>query len=160
MRGEGRRALLLRMDTKERLTMASEVPKPLMIGNFKKPKRERGHENSDWRERRPGMDAKHLANIRRLPCCIPGCKKDPGGQAHHLKDTGAKERGMGVKSTDKHCVPLCEDHHLHGVERVGAKKELEWFAKFGIEALDLAAALWGARGDLETMRRIVLSNKE
>lgn len=140
--------------------MASEVPRPLLIGNFKKPKRERGHENSDKRDRRPGMDPDHLANIRRLPCCIPGCKKDPGGEAHHLKDTGAKERGMGLRSTDRWAVPLCNDHHIHGVERVGAKKELAWFAKLGLEILDVAVALWGSRGNLESMRRIVMSNKE
>lgn len=139
--------------------MAEEIAKPKLFGNFKKPRHERGHENSDWRERRPGMDPAHLENIRRLPCCIPGCTMDPGGQAHHLKQTGAKERGIGLRSTDQFTVPMCEYHHLQGVERAGSKNEIAWFIRRGIYALDLAAALWGARKDVKRMRSIVVATR-
>lgn len=138
--------------------MSSEIRKDVVIGNFKKPMSERKHKNSDWRNRRPGMDPEHVANIQRLPCCLPGCKAK-ASEPHHLKETGAKERGMGVKSTDKHLVPLCHEHHIHGVERCGSRGEIRWFRDRGVEALELAAALWAARGDLEKMKLIVLAVK-
>lgn len=138
----------------------SEIPRKLMFGNFRKPKAERRHENSNWREKRPGMDPEHAANIRLLPCCIPFCKAAPGGQIHHLKDTGAKERSTGVRSTDKWGVPLCNEHHIYGVERCGSRGENRWFMDRGIAILELAIALWAARGDLARMRAIVLAVKQ
>lgn len=142
-----------------RMFMASEVPRPKVLGNFKKPMAERGHQNSDWRETRPGMDPDHLALIRKLPCCVPGCTLNPGGEAHHLKDTGAKERGMGLRSTDRWTIPLCHEHHIYGVEKVGAQREIKWFADRGIQSLELATALWNVRGNVKAMVAIVMANK-
>ena len=103
------------------------------------------------------MSDEHLANIRKLPCCV--CFAPGPSEAHHLKQTSAKERGAAVKSTDRWTVSLCNEHHIHGVERVGAKKELQWFFERGVDALALAHSLAGAAGDVPKMIRIVLANK-
>ncbi len=137
--------------------MSTEIARTRVVGNFKKPRRERQRGNSRKADTRPGMSEEHLAFIRRLPCCIPGCRVHPAGTAHHLKST--RERGMGLRSTDQHTLPMCAEHHLYGVERVGSKRELHWFAKHGIEALDLAAALWRVSGDEVAGRNIVEANK-
>ena len=139
--------------------MATQVRPPSGQPNFKPPRIERGHKQSDARDERPGMDEKHLANVRKLPCCIRGCPCMPGGEAHHIKRNGANERGMGIRTTDRWAVPLCHTHHIDGVERAGAKNELKWFEGRGVDALDLAVALWGARGDLPKMTRIVIEQK-
>lgn len=139
------------------LEMATMVPRDLVIGNFKRSRREKLKAKiaHDPRAEREGNDAEHLANIRKLVCCT--CPKVSGLEAHHLKLTG--QRGMGMRSPDKFAIPLCHECHIHGVERVGSKNELNYFSKRGIEALDLAAALWSARGDLPKMMRIVIEHK-
>ncbi len=97
------------------------------------------------KKKRPGMDPKHLENIRKLPCCIPGCPSIGDTQAHHLKQ-GTNERGMGLRSSDKHTVPLCNHHHINGVERFPSKEEWAWFDAHGIkDPLGLAKAYWKAR---------------
>ena len=137
--------------------MASQLRPGDQIGNFKPPRKDRGHRQSNAVAERPGMDPKHLENIRRLPCCLT--LRTGGVQAHHLKSTGAKERGIGIRSTDKWAIPLNADDHINGVERVGARNELKWFEARGIDALTLAAALWNARGDFAKMQKIVFEHK-
>lgn len=135
--------------------MASRVTKAGAIGNFKPPRKERGHKQSKSAAERPGMDPDHLANIRKLPCCItlkPG-PNDP----HHIKKTGAKERGMSIRSTDRWAIPMSRAEH-DAVERIGSHNELKWFLDRGVDALELAASLWMARGDFEKMHKIVLSH--
>jgi hypothetical protein len=130
------------------------------VGLFKPKKAARLKEKKSPGEKRkelPGNSEKHLAALRTLPCCIPGCNKI-GGQVHHLKATGL--RGIGLKSPDKYGLPMCNEHHIHGVERVGSKNELAWFEKHGIEALELAAALWMVSPDKGAMVRIVLAHKQ
>lgn len=109
-------------------------------------------------EKREGMSRRHVELIRKLPCCVTG--REPAGTIHHLKSgPAASERGTSRKATDKWGVPLNWDDHLNGVERVGARRELEWFQARGIaDPYELAAALWRATGDLERMRRIVLAH--
>jgi len=106
-------------------------------------------------DKREGMSAAHLKLIRLLPCCV--CW-GPGGEAHHLKIS--TERGMGMRATDKWALPICHDDHIDGVERVGSRNELAWFDKRGVRCLDLAAALWAAKGDLEKMRLVLASHRE
>lgn len=108
----------------------------------------------NWRSKRDGNDKKHLANLRKLPCCV--CGNPPPNTVHHLKV--ASERGIGLKAPDRYGIPMClhygDDYH-NQVERVGSKNELAWFAERGIDALKLAADLWRARGDLDWMKRIL-----
>lgn len=135
--------------------MASRVTETGAIGNFKRSRADRLKEKTrDKHDDREGNSSAHLALIRQLPCCV--CGKRPGGQAHHLKATGL--RGAGMRSPDKCALPMCEECHLNGVERAGSKNELDWFAKRGIQALDYAAALWTATGDLGRMFKVALEH--
>lgn len=52
-------------------------------------------------------DKAHLAFVRSLPCCAPGCGRQAPSEAHH--DT--QMRGMGQKSSDDRAVPLCRKDH-------------------------------------------------
>ncbi len=137
--------------------MAGQVNKERVFGNFKpprgydKPKRE----NSKNYENRPGMSPKHLDCIRACQCCV--CEHPPRSEAHHLK-AGTGERGMGVRSTDKHSVPLCSTCHQE-VEAAGAKNEKFWFTSRGLDALSLALALWASTSDVDQMQRIVRAHK-
>lgn len=93
----------------------------------------------NWRSSRPGMSASHLKRVRRLPCCV--CCRSHPSEAHHLKQTGAGERGMGLKSTDRFAIPICTLHH-NQVEAIGSKNEIAWFEERGVDALALANDLW------------------
>lgn len=135
--------------------MASQVQPPSGAPNFKRPRAERLAEKvRDDHDDREGNSSAHLELIRKLPCCC--CLKTPGGQAHHLKATGL--RGMGMRSPDRFALPMCEECHLHGVERAGSKNELSWFEKHGIQALELCAALFGATGDLPRMLKVLVEH--
>ncbi|MFM7010620.1 MAG: hypothetical protein ACKO0Z_15045 [Betaproteobacteria bacterium] len=139
--------------------MASEVPREKSIGLFKPSPEQRmksKRQKVNFRDKRPGMSDDHLACIRKLPCCT--CLKMPGGQVSHIKDTPDKERGMGLKSSDKWAVPQCNDCHINGVERVGTRNELAWFKTRGVDALSLASALWHSTGDIPKMTRIVIEH--
>ena len=50
---------------------------------------------------------KYLRSLRELPCLV--CGLTPGGVAHHL--LRAEDRGVGLKTSDKYAVPLCNDCH-------------------------------------------------
>ena len=93
---------------------------------------------------------KHLALVRQLPSCLSFCSgpNDP----HHLRCKGG--RGAGMKAEDCWTVPLTRGEHTE-CHTVGSKKELEWFYQRGIDVSALAAELWSATGNLETMTEIV-----
>ena len=107
------------------------------------------------KKKRGGIDPKHLANIRKLPCCIPGCPSIGDTQAHHLKQgLPDSERGMGRRASDQYTVPLCHHHHINGVERFASKLEGKWFDTHGIkDPIGLAKAYWEAK-DLDEMRKV------
>jgi len=104
--------------------------------------------------RREGDSSRHLALIRRLPCCITG---RPGpNDPHHIKSGPArKERGGAMRSTDRWAVPLCRSAH-DAVESVGSDNEEQWFRARGIEVVTLAEELWAASPDFEAMEDVVL----
>lgn len=84
----------------------------------------------------------HLARIRTLPCCIPGCHGQPV-DAHHL--THAEPKARGLKSGDNWTVPLC--HTIHHTAQTGdgvhaRGNERGWWASWGIDPIALAARLW------------------
>lgn len=134
--------------------MAFEIRKPVGF-NLKLP-REKRQRNKTPVEKRAGNDPEYLALVRQLPCCVCGA---PGpSEAHHLKCTG--ERGAGKKSSDRWCVPLCHEHHINGVERVGSRREIGWFKDHGIDALTLADALYFNKHSLEKMRDVLMTHRE
>lgn len=128
--------------------------KPHMYGNFKKPKSPGKRKNSKRIEKRAGNSKPHLALIRQLPCCIT--LAIPCGEAHHIK-SGTRERGTGLRSTDKWALPMCHALHME-VERVGTRRELKWFRDRGIDAHALAAALWANTGNLAAMTKVLLAH--
>lgn len=110
------------------------------------------------RSKRPGDDAKHLERIRQLPCVIPGCGS--GGDAHHLLRIGGLPKGTGRKNEDRWAVSVCRTHHdaAHA-----AGNDEAWFAGQGIQARDLAEALWKCRlkpDPLSSMQRVVYRAKQ
>lgn len=130
-----------------------EIRREHVYGNFRQ--RGRPAKKASKRDKRPGMSDKHLECLRKLPCCIS--MKMPAGEVHHLKATG--ERGMGLRSTDKWGLPMSHEAHME-VERVGSKNELAWFKERGIDAIDLATALWNVSGDLPKMTRVVIAHRQ
>lgn len=137
--------------------MAKEIRRDLVLCNFRPSVRQRKQRRSgEWRKTRPGNDPSHLELIRKLPCCICLTRKEV--QAHHLYCSG--ERGMGLKSPDRYAVPLCAIPHHDEVGRIGSRNEEEWFQKKGgFDCLELAAALWANRGDIEAMFRVLMAHK-
>ena len=117
------------------------------------------------KERKPSAEAKrereapaYLAKIRQLPCCIPSCSAPAPSHAHHLKCTG--ERGIGKKSSNRWAIPLCNECHINGVERVGSLQEAAWFRERGILCLDLTAALYANSHSLEAMMNVLKRHRE
>lgn len=82
-------------------------------------------------------DLGHLAFVASKPCLVCGRNR---AHAHHLKF--AQPTALGRKVSDEFTVPLCSVHHRelhqHGDERV-------WWDARGIDALQVAEDLWGAR---------------
>ena len=136
--------------------MASRVQPPQEQPNFKRPRKDRVHKQSNAREERPGMSAAHCTAIRSLPCAA--CFKMPCGEIHHLKkDTG--QRGMGLRATDRFGVPLCRVHHEE-IERAGTKNEAAVFSSWGIaDVQELAAGLWAASPDASKMLAVLIANR-
>lgn len=136
--------------------MAFDVPKPAMTEpNFRV---HRPKEKKVSRRSLLGKDPEYLEKLKQLPCCIPLCKMSAPSQAHHLKSFDPT-RGKGMKVPDKWTVPLCHEHHIHGVERVGSRQETSWFRERGIMCLDLAAALHANSHSLEAMLRVLMTHK-
>jgi hypothetical protein len=134
--------------------MASQVQKP-RSGPFFKPPRAPKVKKKSAADKRDGQSERHLELIRQLPCC---CCGQAGGEAHHLK-LGTGERGMGLRSTDKWTVPMCNWEHGE-VERAGSKNEWKWFERRGIACLDLAAGLWAVTGNLEAMALVMQAHRQ
>jgi len=90
-------------------------------------------------------DAKHLAFIRTLPCCV--CLRMDTVQAAHIrKGLPAHEKGgMGMKSHDKWVTPLC--YECHHKQHTGAG-ELTFWGDMN-KPIELANALYLMTGDKE-----------
>ena len=56
---------------------------------------------------KPSRNPEYLRFVRRQPCCV--CGKSWGVEASH---TGP--HGLGQKSPDESCIPLCGTHHRTG----------------------------------------------
>jgi hypothetical protein len=83
-----------------------------------------------WRLR----DKSHLRFVAQQPCLV--CGRQPC-DAHHLRF--AQSRGLGLKVSDEFTVPLCRAHHR---ELHQSGKEVDWWARTGIEPIDIALKLW------------------
>jgi hypothetical protein len=81
-------------------------------------------------------DKNHLRFVAGQPCLV--CGRQPC-DAHHLRF--AQSRGLGLKVSDEFTVPLCRVHHR---ELHQSGKEVGWWARTGIEPIDIAQRLWTA----------------
>jgi ERF superfamily len=79
-------------------------------------------------------DKIHLRFVAKQPCLV--CGRQPC-DAHHLRF--AQSRGLSLKVSDEFTVPLCRAHHRE-LHRTG--KETDWWAKAGLEPINLARKLW------------------
>jgi hypothetical protein len=79
-------------------------------------------------------DKTHLRFVAKQPCLV--CGRQPC-DAHHLRFT--QSRGLNLKVSDEFTVPLCRAHH-RALHRAG--KETDWWAKAGLEPINLARKLW------------------
>lgn len=135
--------------------MAYELPKPVVIEPFfrvRKPKVKK----TSAEQKREKVEPGYLAKIRKLPCCV--CDEPPPSQAHHLKcaDPG---RGKGAKPANRWTVPLCNECHIYGVERVGSRQEAAWFRERGILCLDLAVALHANSYSVDAMLSVLKTHR-
>jgi hypothetical protein len=87
-------------------------------------------------------DKNHLRFVAKQPCLI--CGRQPC-DPHHLRF--AQSRGLGQKVSDEFTVPLCRAHHRE-LHRAG--KEVDWWAKTGIEPTGMAQKLWAETHLLQT----------
>ncbi len=92
------------------------------------------------REPRPGDSRAHLAVIRSLPCVVCG---GPGGDPHHLlRVNDGAPKGVGRRNEDRWAVPV--DRKCHDAAHAAGDDEA-WFMSHGINARQLAEALWACR---------------
>ena len=134
-----------------------EIARPQVLANFRRPMVLRD-KPTPWQKKRTGMDPGHLVLVRQLPCTV--CENRTGIDPHHLKSgAAARERGIGMKATDRWSVPLCRVHHDE-VERLASIHERAWFSAFGLDPHMLALALWGNTGDLMRMLRVLNAHKQ
>lgn len=137
--------------------MATEIPRTLLLGNFRPAKSERikrkAKAQKAKRDERPGNCEEHRAALRKCPCIAT--LKMPAGEVHHLK-FGTGERGVGMRSSDRWGVPLSRGPHDE-IERIGSRNEPAKLAEWGIkDAPDLANALWHASPDVRRMTAIII----
>jgi hypothetical protein len=80
-------------------------------------------------------DKAHLKFVASQPCLV--CGRQPS-DSHHLRF--AQPRAIGLKVSDEFTVPLCRGHHRE-LHQVGSEED--WWAKYQIDALEMAKQLWG-----------------
>ena len=97
-------------------------------------------------------DKAHLDFIRGLPCLITG--KRPV-EAAHIRYADARygklEVGGAEKPHDKYAVPLSPEKHAE--QHQGNEKE--FWAKAGIDPVQIAQSLWSNTGDDEVCEIII-----
>jgi hypothetical protein len=107
----------------------------------------------ELRQRQPRIkNAKHLAFIRSLPCCICG---GIDTEAAHIRsgsvEHGKPSTGMAEKPSDYWTVPLCNRHH----REQHSMNELVWWQCQNVDAFDLALLLYKYSGDYEEAERVL-----
>ena len=143
----------------ERKDWPQEIARERTFGNFRQTETEEAKPAKSWRDKRPGMDPGHLANVRKLPCIV--CGQSEHIEAHHLKSgKGPKgERGISLKATDKWALPLCKPHH-HELEQLGSRREVEWFEGHGVTPHVFTEALWNAKHNFKQMQAIWAAHRQ
>lgn len=142
----------------DRKDWPQEIRKPTVLENFRPTVAERhAHIIRPKHKTRTGMSEAHLKLIRQLPCTC--CATGASIHAHHLRHGPARRHTFGVKCEDRWTIPLCWIHH-EDCHRTGSQYEAQWFDRFGITAVNLAAALWANTGNLSAMFRVMQAHKD
>lgn len=106
---------------------------------------------------REGMSASHLAKIRLCPCL--SCGHEPAGTANHLMhaEHGSNGRGLNRKQADQWAVPACPTCHQAVTD---VADDEAWYAALGIQARDVAMALWTIRSKVvEHYATVILAHR-
>jgi hypothetical protein len=107
-----------------------------------------------------GLRPKHLAFVRSLPCVA--CGGPPPCIAAHVRMSRAdigKANTMARKPDDKYTVPL-HDQPCHGGDQHTKYGEPEFWARLGIDPVDLSLRLWSVTGNLEQGIRAVMRARQ
>ena len=105
--------------------------------------------NRSRSKRRPDEFGKFIHNIRMCPCLICGAQ----AEAAHLRMSSAKYQKLNGRD-HRWITPLCPNHHRLGPEAQHNGGEFEFWERYGIDALEIARALWESRNSLEQMQAI------
>ena len=92
----------------------------------------------------------YLDKIRECPCVICGAQ----AEAAHVRMSSAAY-GKTNGRNDKWCLPLCPHDHRLGPDAQHNSGEAEWWARKGIDPLEIAQRLWASQ-DLAEMQAICL----
>lgn len=87
----------------------------------------------NWLKQPRVKDRKYLDWVATLPClccivCPTTAISNNDVVSHHIMKTGL--RGIGIKSPDNYCIPLCHIHHFH--LHMNKKGESNYLLDFGI----------------------------
>lgn len=89
--------------------------------------------------------------------CV-GCGGGPCEPAHvRMSVAGVKQNAMSAKPDDKFCVPLCRACHDRQHTKEG---EPTFWARLGIDPIDLALRLWTVTGSIELGERAVFRARQ
>lgn len=111
-----------------------------------------------FKQRRPGNDPAHLTAIRKLSCSV--CPETRYIDAHHLKHAAAAAyRSFGKRAPDMMSCPVCRYHHDE-IEKLGSRREHEFWDDRCLDAHALAARLWRESPNVERMARTVAEFKQ
>lgn len=106
-----------------------------------------------------GLRSRHLAWIRTLPCVA--CDSDGPCDAAHVRKSDAslkKLNAMGQKPDDKYTVALCA--RCHRADQHTKEGEGAFWARLGIDALDLSLRLWSVTGNREAGIRAIMRARQ
>ena len=104
------------------------------------------------RQREPRqVDKAFLAFVREKACCV--CGHHPPNQAAHIRmadfGRGKRHTGMGEKSSDRWCVPLCAGCHLDNRVSVHKMGEQRFWWEVGLDPFVIAIELYAEFGSVD-----------
>ncbi len=111
------------------------------------------------RKPKEGLRPRHLEFVRQLPCVC--CGRPAPSEAAHVRMSRAdlgKANAMSSKPDDKYAVPLCS--RCHTGDQHTKFGEPEFWARLGIDPLDLALRLWAVTGNIEAGIRAVFRARQ
>ena len=133
---------------------ASRFPTNFPPGSLLKQDQPNRHRKAMRRAQARHRDESYLDKVRQCPCL--NCGIDPAGQAAHVRMTreGKPITGMGVRPSDEHTLPLCNECHVGGKESQHAIGEREFWHRLGSDPLQMCERLYRSKESPERMRAL------